>query len=332
MISMFARRALKERAKLLQRQNKYFPQMLLGAVLITMTIVLSVASEYFFAWKNFRNILDQSAVYLILSVGMTFVIASGGVDLSVGSVAGLGGVTMAVLMKGGAPVFFAVAAGILTGVAIGIVNGITVSILKINSFITTLAMLSITRGIALTLTGGVSVYGFPQGFKWWGSGTVGLLNPPIVLSMVVAFAAMILMDRTLWGKYCLALGDNAEALRRAGVDTVLYRISIYAVSGLCAAITGLIMTARLNSAAPLAGATYEMDAIAAVVLGGGNLNGGRASVLGTFIASLALSVTRNGLTLLAVSTYYQQVITGGIVMAAIIISELRNTKNKETEN
>jgi ribose/xylose/arabinose/galactoside ABC-type transport system permease subunit len=331
-ISIFGRKTLKRRAGLLLRQNKYFQQMLLGAVLIIMTTVLSVASEYFFAWKNFRNILDQSAVYLILSVGMTFVVASGGVDLSVGSVAGLSGVIMAVVMKGGAPVFFAVLAGILAGAAIGVVNGITVSVLKINSFITTLAMLTITRGIALILTGGVSIYGFPQGFKWWGSGTVGLLNPPIVLSMVIASAAMALLGRTLWGKYCLALGDNAEALRRTGVNTVLYRVSVYAVSGLCAAVTGLIMTARLNSAAPLAGATYEMDAIAAVVLGGGNLNGGCASVLGTLIACLTLSVMRNGLTLLAVSTHYQQVITGGIVLAAIIISELRNPKNKETEN
>jgi ribose/xylose/arabinose/galactoside ABC-type transport system permease subunit len=239
---------------------------------------------------------------------------------------------MAVLMKRGVPVFFAVLIGILTGAAIGIMNGMTVSMLKINSFITTLAMLTITRGTALILTGGISVYGFPQSFKWLGSGSISRLNPPIVMSAAVTFGAMILLSRTLWGKYCLALGDNSEALRRTGVNTKLYRVSVYAVSGFCAALTGLIMTARLNSAAPLAGATYEMDAIAAVVLGGGSLNGGSGSVLGTLIACLTLSVMRNGLTLLAVATYYQQVITGSIILLAIITAEVRNRRNTETEN
>jgi ribose transport system permease protein len=213
----------------------------------------------------------------------------------------------------------------------GVVNGFIISKLKINSFITTLAMMTLIRGIALALTGGVSIFGFPYAFTWWGSGNIGPLNPPIVLSLIISFSAMILLGKTLWGKYCFALGGNPEALRRAGVNTVLYRVSIYAVSAFCAAVAGLIMTARLSSAAPLAGATYEMDAIAAVVLGGGSLSGGSASVLGTLIACLILSVMRNGLTLLAIPTYYQQVITGSIIILAIIIAEVRGGGNKESE-
>jgi ribose/xylose/arabinose/galactoside ABC-type transport system permease subunit len=135
---------------------------------------------------------------------------------------------------------------------------------------------------------------------------------------------MLLLRRTLWGKYALALGANDEALRRAGVKTRFYRTSIYAVSGLCAAIAGLIMTARLNSAAPLAGQNYEMDAIAAVVLGGASMSGGKGTVLGTLFACLILAVMRNGLTLLAIPTYYQQVVTGLIILAAIVTAEIRN--------
>lgn len=321
----------KEPGPIARLVNKYFAQLLLLAILIALIIILSGISEYFFAWKNFRNILDQCAVYLILSVGMTFVVASGGVDLSVGSLAGLSGVIMAVLMKAGLPVASAVGLGLLTGVLIGVVNGLIIARLKINPFITTLAMMTIARGIALILTGGVSIYGFAQGFKWWGSGSIGPLNPPILLSLLITAIGMVLLGRTLWGKYCLALGGNAEALRRTGVNTKLYLISIYAASGFCAAITGLIMTARLNSAAPLAGATYEMDAIAAVVLGGASFKGGTGSVLGTLIASLTLSVMRNGLTLLAIPTYYQQVITGTIILIAIIMAEMRNRRERETE-
>ena len=309
--------------------SRSFPQILLTIVLIVLIIALSVASEYFFTWINFRNILDQCSVYLILSLGMTFVIASGGIDLSVGSVAGMSGVIMAVLMKAGMPVLPAVILGILSGIISGIANGAIISMLKINPFITTLATMTITRGIALVLTGGVSIYGFAQSFKWWGTGTIGPLNPPIVISLVFTAIAAVIMGRTLWGKYSLALGSNAEALRRSGVNIKGYRISIYAISGFCAAIAGLIMTARLNSAAPLAGSGYEMDAIAAVVLGGGSLNGGSGSIIGTFIACFTLSVLRNGLTILSIPTYYQQLITGVIILLAIIIAEVRNRREKE---
>lgn len=313
------------------KQSKYFSKILLGAILIIMVLVLSLTSEYFFAWKNFRNILDQCSVYLILSIGMTFVIASGGVDLSVGSIAGLSAAAMAVLMKSGVSVTAAVLIGLAAGILVGIANGSIISYFKINPFITTLATMIIARGIALVLTGGVSIYGFAQSFKWWGTGTIGPLNPPIILSLLTAGIGMVLLSKTLWGKYSISLGGNPEALRRTGVNTKLYRISIYAVSGFCAAVAGMIMAARLNSAAPLAGAGYEMDAIAAVVLGGGSLNGGSGSVLGTFIACLTLAVMRNGLTLLTVPTYYQQVITGTIILLAIIFAEVRNRKDKESE-
>ncbi|MFA5384057.1 MAG: ABC transporter permease [Eubacteriales bacterium] len=306
------------------RLQKNFPQLLLTGVLITLICVLSLSSEYFLSWENFRNILDQSSVHILLAVGMTFVIAGGGIDLSVGNVAALSGVVMAVAMKANTDVFPAIVMGYLAAFGFGLINGLVVSFIKVNPFITTLASMSVARGLALILTGGVSIYGFSANFKFWGTGSIGPINPPILLSFIFAALGLFLMAYTLWGKYSLALGGNGEALRITGVNVNFYRTSIYCFSALCAATAGLIMTARLNAAAPLAGATYEMDAIAAVVLGGTSMNGGKASVPGTFIACLTLGVMRNGLTMLAVPTYYQQLFTGVIILAAIVISQLRS--------
>ena len=307
----------------LRLQNN-FPQLLLFGVLVFFIIILSFSSEFFFTWENFRNILDQSSVHLLLALGMTFVIASGGIDLSVGNAAALSGVVMAVSMKADIGVLPAVLLGYSAALLFGLLNGFAVSYIKINPFITTLASMSIARGIALILTGGVSIYGFSNTFKFWGTGSIGPINPPILLAFVFLILSFFLLSYTLWGKYSLALGGNGEALRYTGVNVNLYRISIYCFSAICAATAGLIMTARLNSAAPLAGATYEMDAIAAVVLGGTSMKGGKASVLGTVIACLILGIMRNGLTMLAVPTYYQQLFTGIIILAAIVISELRS--------
>ena len=306
------------------RLQRLFPQLLLTMVLVFLIIVLSLSSEYFLSWDNFRNILDQSSVHILLAVGMTFVIASGGIDLSVGNLAAFSGVVMAVAMKADLGVFSAILLGYLAAFSFGLVNGLVVSYVKVNPFITTLASMSIARGLALIFTGGVSIYGFSASFKFWGTGSIGPINPPILFSFIFVILGIFLMGYTLWGKYSLALGGNGEALRRTGVNANFYRTSIYCFSALCAATAGLIMTARLNSAAPLAGATYEMDAIAAVILGGASMKGGRASILGTFIACLTLGVLRNGLTMMAVPTYYQQLFTGMIILVAIVISELRS--------
>ncbi len=306
--------------------QRMFPQLLLLCVLIVLSAVLGILSEYFWSWENIRNILDQSSVYIILAVGMSFVIASGGIDLSVGNVAAVSGVVMAVAMKAGIGIGSAIVLGFACAVLFGLLNGAVISFIKINPFIATLATMSIARGVALILTGGVSIYGFAEAFKYWGTGSIGAINPPILLSLVFVVVGLLLLNKTLWGKYCLALGGNSEALRYTGVNINKYKISIYCFSAVCAATAGLIMAARLNSAAPLAGATYEMDAIAAVVLGGASMKGGNASILGTFIACLTLGVLRNGLTLLTIPTYYQQLVTGVIILMASIIAEVKHKK------
>ena len=254
---------------------------------------------------------------------MTFVIASGGIDLSVGNLAALSGVVMAVAMKQDIEVPSSIA-GLFRSASIWVDQWSYRVLYQNKSFYYHTGLMSIARGFALILTGGVSIYGFSTTFKFWGTGSIGPINPPILLSLIFSILGIFLLAKTLWGKYSLALGGNGEALRYTGVNVGLYRISIYCFSAICAATAGLIMTARLNSAAPLAGATYELDAIAAVVLGGTSMKGGKASIIGTFIACLTLGVIRNGLTMLAVPTYYQLVITGSIILAAIIISELRS--------
>ena len=301
---------------------------LLLGFLTVIVVVLSLVSEFFLSWENLRNILNQSSLFIMLAVGMSFVIASGGIDLSVGNLAALSGVVMAVLMKAGLGVPAAVAAGFFVAILAGLANGALISLLGINPFITTLATMSLTRGVALILTGGVSIYGFPASFKFWGSGSVWGVNPAILIAWILAAMGMVLMGRTVWGKYSLALGGNAEALRRSGANVSAYRISIYCFSAFCAACAGLVMTARLNSAAPLAGAGYEMDAIAAVVLGGASMKGGRASVFGTFVACIVMGVIRNGLTMLAVPVYYQQIFTGLVILSAVILSEFRGSQGE----
>ncbi len=303
--------------------NEQFSQVLLGLILITLVLLLHHASPFFMTWDNWRNILDQSALLVIVSLGMTFVICTGGIDLSVGAVAALSGVCMALAMHAGVPVETSIILGLAAGAVVGLANGLLISQINISPFIVTLAAMSIARGIALILTNGIPIYGFPLNFTWWGSGHVGPVNPPILMAVLFGLLAAVILTRTKLGYYTLALGGNEEALRRSGVAHKTYKTIVYTISGLTAAIGGLVITARLNTAEPLAGWMLELDAIAAVVLGGTDMKGGRGSITGTVMACILLGVLRNGLTILNIPSYYQQLTIGLIILVAIIISELR---------
>jgi ribose transport system permease protein len=307
-------------------QSKHFSQILLLLILLVMGIVLSFLSPYFLTWSNFYNILDQTSVDIILAVGMVFVIASGGIDLSIGSVLAYSGIMMAFAMKAGIPVPWAVALGIFAGVVIGLCSGLLISCLRLNPLVTTLGFMSIARGLALILTKSSPIYGFPNAFKFIGSGRVGPVNVPIIIALVIVIISYILLNKTKWGYYTLALGGNEEALRRAGVATHKYRTSIYVFCAMMAAIAGMITIARLNSADPLAGWMVETDAIAAVVLGGTSLSGGRGSIVGAVLACLVLGMLDNGLILMAIPAYYQKLFCGLIIIIALVATELRNRK------
>jgi ribose transport system permease protein len=306
-----------------------FVQILLGIVLLAGVVFLSIASPFFLAWDNGRNILDHSSLLIIMSVGMTFVICTGGIDLSIGAAAALCGVCMASAMHAGFSAHAAIFLGMVVGASVGVINGVIVTGFRINSFIVTLGTMSVARGLALIITGGIPIYGFSQDFTWWGSGHVGAVNPPIIMAAITVLIGAAALNMTRLGYYTLALGGGEEALRRSGVPTHFYKIVVYALCGLTAAMGGFIITARLNTAEPLAGTMLELDAIAAVVLGGTSMKGGTGSIAGTVLACLILGVLRNGLTILSIPSYYQQLVIGVIILVSVVISEIRSRRDGE---
>ncbi len=314
---------MKQYKRFLMMWDQTFSQILLGLVLLITVILLGLASPFFMTWDNWRNILDQSALQVIIAVGMTFVICTGGIDLSVGSITALSGVCMAVAMHAGVSVEMAVFLGIIAGAIVGMGNGLLISRLNLNPFIVTLGTMAVVRGVALIITKGIPIYGFPREFTWLGNGHIGPLNPPMLMAVFIALLGALVLNQTKLGNYTLALGGNEEALRRSGVAHKLYKLIIYTICGITAAMGGMVVTARLNTAEPLAGSMFELDAIAAVVLGGTDMKGGRGSITGTVMACLLLGVLRNGLTILSIPSYYQQLAIGIIILVAIIISELR---------
>ncbi|HHY04538.1 MAG TPA: ABC transporter permease, partial [Thermoanaerobacterales bacterium] len=208
--------------------------------------------------------------------------------------------------------------------------GYIISFFKINPFIVTLSTMSIVRGATVLITNGRPIYGFPKGFTYLGSGTIGFLNCPILIAFFVTLIGIILLGKTRFGNYSIAMGCNEEALRRSGVNTNKYKTLIYILCGLCSGIAGLIISARLNTAEPLAGIGYEMDAIAAVVLGGTDMRGGKGSVIDTFIACLILGVINNGLRILSISSNYQQLLTGIIILVTVALSEYKQRMRIKT--
>jgi len=303
--------------------EKYFSQLLLLGILLVLVCFLSWKSPFFLTWKNWRNILDTISVQLLLALGMNFVIATGGIDLSQGSNVCLTGIIMAICLKANFSVWSAIVIGILVAAFLGIFNGLIIEKIKITPFIVTLGTSSLYRGLAIIITGGMPIYSFPTAFTFWGKGESTQLNPPIIIACIVLILAVFLMHKTQWGQYSMAIGGNEEALRRVGVNVGFYKVSYYLASALMAGLAGLIITARLNAAEPTAGMGMELDAVTAVVMGGSLMRGGKANISGTFIACLLLGVIKNGLVILSISSYYQQFIIGFLLLSAVVLAEVR---------
>lgn len=256
-------------------------------------------------------------------------ISAGQIDLSVGSVIGFSGMVMGMMSLNGAAPGVAIFAGLLSSFLIGILNGALVAYGKMNSFIVTLSTMTIARGVILILTNSQSVFGFGTAFTFIGSGAVGPVNMPIVISLIVALIGAVILHKTTFGNYCLFIGSNEVALNRSGVNVRRYKMIVFGICGLCAGIAGMIVTARLNSAEPLAGQGYEMDAIAAAILGGTSMKGGKGSIIGTIIACFILNVLKNGLTILSISSHYQEILTGFILIISVLISEYHEREKRE---
>ena len=291
-----------------------------GLALLGFAALFSFLSPHFWSLGNLRSIAEQSSINLIAAVGMTFVVASAGIDLSSGAVVALSGGVMALSLREGWGVGVTIGLGLGTGALIGLANALLVVRARITPFMATLTTMNLIAGATLILTQGIPIYGFSARFAWLGRGSVA--GVPVSAAAAAAFTVIgALALRTRLGVYALALGGNEEALRRSGVPADLYKGALYVFSGICASAASVIMTAKLNSAEPLAGTMMEMNAIATVVLGGTRLQGGFASITGTLLAGLLLGVIRNGLVLIGVSSYYQQFVTGAILLTAVLFSE-----------
>ncbi|MFL6253837.1 MAG: ABC transporter permease [Pyrinomonadaceae bacterium] len=289
------------------------------AGLLGLCVVLWVSTPFFLTVSNLLNVAEQAAIIAIVAVGMTFVIITGGIDLSVGSVLAFAGVVMASALHAEVPVPLALAVALGTGLFCGLVNGALITLGRLPPFIATLGMMSVARGTALMFTEGRPVSGFSGSFRSLATGE--LLGVPVsVVIMVGVYAvAHFVLTGTKLGRYTYAIGGNEEAALLSGVNVKFYKAAVYGLSGMLSGLAAVLLTARLNSAQPIAGMMYELDAIAATVIGGTSLLGGEGTVVGTLIGALIMAVLRNGLNLLNVSPFIQQVVIGSVIIAAVLI-------------
>jgi ribose transport system permease protein len=296
--------------------------------LVVLCAILWALTPYFLTVSNLLNIAEQTSINAIVAVGMTFVILSGGIDLSVGSLVALAGVVLGTALKDGQPMMLAVALALVVGLASGLINGGLISWGGLPPFIVTLGTMSIARGVALLYTEGRPVSGFEEAFRVLATGRVGFVPAPVIVTAVVYLAAHFVLTRTTFGRYVYAIGGNEEATRLSGVAIHFHKTMIYGVSGLMSATAAVILTARLNSAQPIAGMMYELDAIAATVIGGTSLMGGEGSLGGTLVGALIMGVLRNGLNLLGVSSFLQQVVIGGVIVVAVLLDTVLKRKHR----
>jgi len=301
--------------------------------LIVLVVALALLSDRFLTFANERNILLQISVNLCLSIGMTLVILTGGIDLSVGAMLALAGAVGAGLLKNGLTLkalgvvlqftpFGAMVAGIAVGFALGLFNGIAITRFKLPPFVATLGMLSIGRGLTMLWTGGFPITDLGAQFGFIGAGF--WLGIPMAVWISAALVAIfyVVSQRTTLGRYIYAVGGNEKATAYSGVDVERVKLWVYALCGALAGVAGLIVTARLDAADPKAGLGYELDSIAAVVIGGISLSGGRGSIFGTVLGCLIIGVLNNGLFLLDVSPFWQQVVKGFVIIAAVALDKM----------
>jgi ribose transport system permease protein len=287
--------------------------------LLGLVLVLWALTPHFLTVSNLLNVAEQAAIIAIVAVGMTFVIITGGIDLSVGSVLAFAGVVMAEVLHKDVPLPLALAVALGTGLFCGLLNGALITVGRLPPFIATLGMMSVARGTALMFTEGRPVSGFSGSFRSLATGELVGLPVSVVIMVGVYAVAHVVLTRTKLGRYTYAIGGNEEAALLSGVNVRVYKAAVYGISGMLSGLAAVLLTARLNSAQPIAGMMYELDAIAATVIGGTSLLGGEGTVVGTLIGALIMAVLRNGLNLLGVSSFIQQVVIGSVIIAAVLV-------------
>jgi ribose transport system permease protein len=301
--------------------------------LIILCAALGIAAPGFVGYDNVQIVLRQISANAIIAVGMTFVIATAGIDLSVGSVLALSGCVGALCMTLGVNTWLSVAICLATGAFCGFVNGTVVSLTRVPPFVQTLGMMYAARYVAMLLTGAREVAGLPEDYEVLGWGAIHLGLPgaaraialplPVVITLCVAVAGAVVLAYTRFGRYCIAIGSNEEAVRLSGVRVGGYKLAVYIITGFLAALSGAVLFSRLGAAPPMEGMMYELNAIAACVIGGASLMGGQGTVLGTIIGAMIIGVLPNGLVHLGVSQYWQPVVVGVVIVLAVLLDTWR---------
>jgi len=294
--------------------------------LIALFVGLSIASPHFLTSTNLSSVVRQTAVINIMALGMTLIIIGGGIDLSVGSILAMGGLFGSMAMEKGIPILPSIGVGILTGLVCGFLNGFMTTRLRINPFIVTLGTLGIYRGLALMISNGLPVHNLPPAFSYLGEGTIAGIPVVWFLLVVCAVAVHILLEHTKHGRFVFAIGSNPDAALYAGIPTSFHTVTVYTVGGALTGLAGMIEASRLMTGQPTAGQGYELQAIAAVVIGGGSLRGGEGTVIGTLVGAFIMGLLANGSDLLGISPYLQQAIIGAVIILAVAVDELRKRK------
>lgn len=287
--------------------------------LILLVIILSVATPQFFTFGNLRNVALQISVNALIAVGMTFVILTAGIDLSVGSTLALSSAISAGLMVAHVNPWIAVAIALVIGAISGAINGLFVAYANLAPFIVTLGTMTLFRGLTEIYTNGNPIFNLPASFCNFGTGTLLEIPWPVLVTLLVLIIAWVILQRSIAGRRIYAIGGNERVSFLAGIPVKRYLMSVYVISGILAALAGIVLSSRLGSAEPTAGTGYELDAITAVVLGGTSLSGGEGTLWGTVIGALLLGVISNGLNLLNVNSFYQDAVKGVIILAAIML-------------
>lgn len=290
--------------------------------LILLCLIISILTPRFLNVSNIMNVFTQVSVNAILAIGMSFVILTGGIDLSVGSTLAIAGAVSASIIKVTNNIFLSLVIALIIGAIIGLMNGAIVAKGKIQAFIVTLATMTIFRGVTMVYTNGIPISGLSEKFMLIGNKKIlGYIPVPAIMTIIILIIAWYILSQTRYGRYVYALGGNEDSARLSGINTDKVKSLVYVISGVTAALSGVITTSRVGSASPNAGLGFELDAIAAVVLGGTSLAGGEGTVVGTIIGAMIIGVLNNGLNLAGVSAYYQSIVKGLVILLAVLIDK-----------
>ena len=313
---------VEKKAQKRRKINLDYPWITAAVALVALVVILSIVSPVFLSTSNIMSILRQASVYVIMGLGMSFVLMTGGTDLSQALV----GVVAAYIIQNIGSIPLAIVASIAVGAMVGFVNGTIVSRLKIPPFIATLAMMYLCRGLTLVITQASPIVLTNDAFKWIGTGSLLGLPVPVYIFIIAAAAGQFILSYTATGRFVLAVGSNEEAARLSGIKSSWNKCKAYIISGTMVGIAGLVYVARLGAAQATAGQSYEMEAIAAAVLGGNSIMGGEGTIIGAVMGAIVVAIVRNAMVLLEISTYYQQIVTGAVILIAVIIDIMRKER------